>query len=65
MLKKAASVPVTGIKLSVTTFRKNDRADPGYRSLFLSLGFTEAELVTEYGYPTQRLLYRGEAAGNG
>ena len=65
LLKKAASVPVTGIKLSVTTFRKNDRADPGYRSLFLSLGFTEAELVTEYGYPNQRLLYRGEAAGNG
>lgn len=42
--------------ITVTTFRENDRADTGYRAVFKSLGFTEGELLTEFGYPTQRLI---------
>lgn len=59
LLKRAASALLPRIKPSVTTFRSGDKADPGYRRLFLSLGFAEAELMTEYGYPTQRLQYKG------
>lgn len=47
----------TGI--TVTTFREGDKADTGYRDMFKRLGFTEAELLVEFGYPTQRLVLRG------
>lgn len=40
----------------VTTFREGDKADTGYRDTFQALGFTEAELLTEYGYPTQKFI---------
>lgn len=43
-------------QLSITTFRDGDRADTGQRREYLNLGFLEAELLTEYGYPTQRLI---------
>lgn len=42
--------------ISITTFREGDRADTGQRAAYLSLGFAEAELLTEFGYPTQRLV---------
>lgn len=42
--------------LSITTFRQGDRADPGQRAVYRRLGFLEAELTTEFGYPVQRLL---------
>lgn len=48
--------------ITVTTFREDDRADTGYRAVFKSLGFTERELLTEFGYPTQRLMLRREEA---
>lgn len=42
--------------LCVTTFREGDKADTGYRKEYKALGFAEAELLTEFGYPTQRLV---------
>lgn len=43
-------------QISVTTFRESDKADTGYRKIWKNLGFTEAELLTEFGYPTQRFV---------
>lgn len=45
-------------QISVTTFREGDRADTGYRKIWGSLGFAEAELLEEFGYPTQRFILR-------
>lgn len=42
--------------VTITTFREGDKADPGYREVFKNLGFAEAELLIEFGYPTQRLI---------
>lgn len=42
--------------ISITTFREGDKADTGYRKALLGLGFAEAELLTEFGYPTQRMV---------
>lgn len=47
--------------VSITTFREGDRADPGYRASLKRLGFAEAELLTEFGYPTQRFVWPGRA----
>lgn len=43
-------------QISVTTFREGDKADTGYRELWRTLGFSEAELLVEFGYPTQRFI---------
>ena len=43
-------------QLSVTTFRAGDKADTGYRQIWENLGFAEAELLVEFGYPTQRFI---------
>ena len=43
-------------QISVTTFRENDKADTGYRKTWENLGFAEAELLVEFGYPTQRFI---------
>ncbi len=43
-------------QISVTTFREGDKADTGYREIWGSLGFAEAELLVEFGYPTQRFI---------
>lgn len=43
-------------QISVTTFREGDKADTGYREIWRSLGFAEAELLVEFGYPTQRFI---------
>lgn len=40
----------------ITTYREGDRADTGYRKLLMELGFQEGELLTEYGYPTQKMI---------
>lgn len=45
-----------GRAVSITTFRAGDRADMGQREEYLRLGFGESELLTEFGYPTQRLV---------
>ena len=42
--------------ISVTTFREGDKADTGYRKAYKELGFAEAELLVEFGYPTQRFV---------
>ncbi|MDE7307062.1 MAG: GNAT family N-acetyltransferase [Lachnospiraceae bacterium] len=47
-------------KITVTTFREGDKADIGYREIFKSLGFIEAELLIEFGYPTQRFILQKE-----
>lgn len=45
-------------EITVTTFREGDKADTGYRQVFKSLGFSEAELLVEFSYPTQRFVLR-------
>lgn len=52
-------------QISVTTFREGDKADTGYRETWESLGFTEAELLIEFGYPTQRFLLQREKPEGG
>lgn len=47
--------------VSTTTFREGDAADTGWRAELLSLGFAEAELLVEFGYPTQRLVVPKDA----
>ena len=46
-----------GQEISITTYREQDKADTGYRDLLLQLGFAERELLTEFGYPTQRFVH--------
>lgn len=41
-------------EISITTFREGDKADTGQREDYKRLGFAEAELLVEFGYPTQR-----------
>ena len=45
-----------GKEISVTTFCAGDKADTGWRRTYLDLGFQRRELLTEYGYPVQRLV---------
>lgn len=45
-----------GREISITTFRQGDRADTGQREEYKRLGFVEAELLTEFGYPAQRMI---------
>ena len=35
---------------------RQDKADTGHRDMLLQLGFAEKELLTEFGYPTQRFV---------
>lgn len=44
-------------ELSLTTFRERDPADPGYRREWKRLNFQEGELLVEFGYPTQRMIW--------
>lgn len=43
-------------EISITTYRADDRADTGYREEYHRLGFSERELLVEYGYPVQRFV---------
>lgn len=45
-----------GREISITTFREGDKADTGQREEYKQLGFAEAELLVEFGYPAQRLI---------
>lgn len=45
---------LSGKEISMTTFREGDKADTGHREILKQLGFAERELLTEFGYPTQR-----------
>ena len=51
---------VHSAQINITTFREGDKADTGYRKTWKSLGFTEAELLIEFGYPTQRFILQKE-----
>lgn len=47
-------------EISITTYREGDKADTGYRREIQNLGFAEAELLVEFGYPTQRFVLQRE-----
>lgn len=49
--------------ITVTTFREGDKADTGYRKMIKRLGFVEAELLVEFGYPTQRFILQKPKSG--
>ncbi len=49
-------VYLPGQEISMTTYREGDKADTGHRELLKMLGFAERELLTEFGYPTQRFV---------
>ena len=59
LLSKLTEELLRGREISITTYRAGDRADPGQRRAYQHLGFTEAELLEEFGYPTQRLVLSG------
>ena len=61
-LDKVMSELIKDKTLSITTYREGDKADTGHRRLVQDLGFAEAELLTEFGYPTQRFILPREAA---
>ena len=58
--RSPGSIEFLGIHISTTTYRKGDKADTGYRDMLLELGFSERELLIEYGYPTQRFVYQDQ-----
>lgn len=55
-LDKLAEELLYGKAITLTTYRAGDKADTGWREEYRRLGFTERELVVEYGYPTQRFV---------
>lgn len=57
-LQKLRSKILQDVTVSITTFREGDKADVGYREIFIGIGFAEAELLIEYGYPTQKFTLR-------
>lgn len=63
-LKRAMDSLIRHDEVSITTFREGDKADPGYRNVLKGLGFAEAELLIEFGYPTQRLVLQRQEEVN-
>lgn len=57
LLKKALAELLEHKNITITTFREGDKADTGYRKALKELGFAEAELLTEFGYPTQKMIF--------
>lgn len=55
-LDKVIGELVKGKEISITTYREGDKADTGHRKELKGLGFAEAELLVEYGYPTQKFV---------
>lgn len=56
MLNKVLQEWLCDKTVSITTYREGDKADTGYRQEVIELGFAEAELLMEFGYPTQRFI---------
>ena len=56
LLNVALTALLRNKEISITTFREGDKADTGYRKALKELGFAEAELLTEFGYPTQKMV---------
>lgn len=46
-----------GSEISVVTYRDGDDMGTSARKLYFKLGFSEAELITVFDYPCQRLVY--------
>lgn len=61
-LDKMMSELHKGREISITTYREGDKADTGHRQAIMELGFAEAELLVEFGYPTQRFVLTGEGS---
>lgn len=61
LLRAMLRGPLAGREVSITTFRQGDKADTGQRGEYKRLGFAESELLTEFGYPVQRLVLPPEA----
>lgn len=59
-LDKVMGELLKGKDISTTTYRKGDKADTGQRKELMDLGFAEAELLMEFGYPTQRFILHRE-----
>lgn len=59
-LAVAANELLRDREVSITTFREGDKADTGYRKTLKELGFAEAALLTEFGYPTQKMIFSRE-----
>ena len=57
-LDKVMEEFLKGKEVSITTYREGDKADTGHRREIKGLGFAEAELLVEFGYPTQRFVLR-------
>ena len=55
-LNTLLEIYLPGKEISTTTYREQDKADTGHRDMLLQLGFAEKELLTEFGYPTQRFV---------
>jgi len=55
-LDKVMGELLKGKDISITTYREGDKADTGHRKEIMDLGFAEAELLVEFGYPTQRFI---------
>lgn len=64
-LDKVMNELLVGKNLTITTYREGDKADTGQRGEIKSLGFAEAELLVEFGYPTQRFILQKGAAKDG
>jgi len=60
-LDKVMGELIGGKEISITTYREGDKADIGHRKQVMELGFAEAELMVEFGYPTQRFVMPREA----
>ncbi len=61
-LDKVMGELLKGKDISITTYRDGDKADTGHRKEIIDLGFAEAELLVEFGYPTQRFILPKEKA---
>ena len=55
-LDKVMGELLGGKEISIITYREGDKADIGHRKQVMELGFAEAELMVEFGYPTQRFV---------
>lgn len=65
LLDKAMDELLDGKEISITTYREGDKADTGRRREIMELGFSEAGLLVEFGYPTQRFILPREGFDDG
>lgn len=65
LLDALRAVEVPGRPVSITTYRKGDRADTGHRRDLVELGFEERGELVEFGYPTQLFVLPAAKEGGG